>query len=291
MSVGCLVGLFHSLTVVGGETNSVPSGESIPDKSQYNLFHPTPVSYMREMSTDRPDKTESPFTVDAGHFQIEMDLVTHTHDHDTRGGDVVTESTSVAAINLKAGLLNDMDLQVMLNPWDRQETKDRVAGTRDVRSGFGDITSRIKYNLWGNDGGKSAMAMMPFVKLPSNQDGLGNHAVESGLILPVAFELPWGFDLGAMTEFDFNRDETGWKYHTEFVNSITLGHDIIGSLSGYVEFFSSVSTERGSDWVGTVDCGLTYGFSKNFRMDCGVNIGVTRAADDINPFLGLSYRY
>jgi hypothetical protein len=27
------------------------------------------------MSTDRPDKTESAYTVDAGHFQFEADLV------------------------------------------------------------------------------------------------------------------------------------------------------------------------------------------------------------------------
>ena len=35
---------------------------------------------MREMSTDRPDKTESPYTVDAGHFQVEMDVLTYSYD-------------------------------------------------------------------------------------------------------------------------------------------------------------------------------------------------------------------
>ena len=43
------------------------------DKSIYTLFHPTPREWMREMSTDRPDQTESPNTVDAGHFQVELD--------------------------------------------------------------------------------------------------------------------------------------------------------------------------------------------------------------------------
>ena len=45
-----------------------------PDKAKYHLLNPTPREQMREMSTDRPDKTESPYTVDAGHFQIESDL-------------------------------------------------------------------------------------------------------------------------------------------------------------------------------------------------------------------------
>ncbi len=50
------------------------SVSALQDKSRYHLFNPTPVGRMREMSTDRPDKTESPYTVDAGHFQWEMDL-------------------------------------------------------------------------------------------------------------------------------------------------------------------------------------------------------------------------
>jgi hypothetical protein len=38
---------------------------------------------LRELSTDRPDKTERPFTVDAGHFQLEMDLFSYACDrHD-----------------------------------------------------------------------------------------------------------------------------------------------------------------------------------------------------------------
>lgn len=43
-----------------------------PDKSSYSLLNPTPRELMREMSTDRPDATESPYTVDAGHFQAEL---------------------------------------------------------------------------------------------------------------------------------------------------------------------------------------------------------------------------
>src|SRR2546425_12662784 len=51
-----------------------------PDKGKYTLFNPTPRELMREMNTDRPDKTESPFTVDAGHFQIEADILNYTYD-------------------------------------------------------------------------------------------------------------------------------------------------------------------------------------------------------------------
>ena len=59
---------------VAGLAGPVGAGEDAPaDKSVYHLFHPTPFALMRELNTDRPDKTESPFTVDAGHYQIELD--------------------------------------------------------------------------------------------------------------------------------------------------------------------------------------------------------------------------
>jgi hypothetical protein len=262
------------------------------DKPGYNLLNPTPAASMRELNTDRPDKTESPYTVDAGHFQLEMDLVSYTHDHDATGGtDTRTDAFAIAPVNLKAGLFNNMDVQLVLESYNRVRTEDRAAGTIERQSGFGDVTLRLKQNLWGNDGGRTAFAMMPFVKIPANQDNLGNHAIEGGVILPIAAGLPCGWNLGAMTEFDFLRDDGGNDYHASFVNSITFSHDIAGKLGGYVEFFSEASAERGSRWVGTVDFGLTYGLTDTIQLDAGINVGVTQSADDLNPFIGLSMRF
>lgn len=262
-----------------------------PDKSRFHLFNPVPGEWMREMSTDRPDKTESPFTVDAGHFQIEMDFITYSHDqHNPARDSTLVRSWSVAPINLKAGLLHDVDLQLMLSTYNCVRTDSPTTGVSRQR-GFGDITARVKWNLWGNDGGTTAFALMPYVKLPTSQDQLGNRFVEGGLIAPLAVELPAGWGMGLMTQLDFVRDGDGRDYHPEFVNSITFSHDIVGNLGGYVEFFSSLSTERGSSWVGTVDLGLTYALTKNIQLDAGANIGVTRAADDWNPFLGISFRF
>ena len=63
-----------------------------PDKSGFQLFNRVPDSLLRELSPDRPDKTESPYTVDAGHFQIEMDFANYTFDS--------TDGTTTRAWNL-----------------------------------------------------------------------------------------------------------------------------------------------------------------------------------------------
>ena len=92
-------------------------------------------------------------------------------------------------------------------------------------------------------------------------------------------------------QFDVVRDTTSSGYHSEFVNSVTFSHDIVGNLGGYVEFFSSLSTERGSSWTGTLDVGLTFALTKNVQLDAGIALGLTRTADDFAPFVGLSLRF
>lgn len=189
---------FAGLALVSGVLLAVVPGpargvEPAASKSAFNLFHPVPEGLMRDMSTDRPDRTESPFTVDAGHFQIEMDLVSYAHDRDRSGGGGRTDAWAVAPVNLKAGLLNDLDLQVVIETWNHVRTKDQATGTVRNQSGLGDISLRLKKNLRGNDGGRTALAVMPFVKIPTNQDGLGNDSVEGGVIVPWAVELRGGW--------------------------------------------------------------------------------------------------
>jgi hypothetical protein len=248
------------VAAVIGLLSLTAAGEPAPDKSGYTLFNPTPREHMREMSTDRPDKTESAYTVDAGHFQLEMDILSYGHDAYT-ADDSRVDSLSVAPMNLKVGLTNRVDLQVIIETWSWVRSKDRPSGRITRRHGFGDMAIRLKTNLWGNDGGASTCAAMPFVKLPTNQDDLGNDAVEGGVIFPLAVELPFGWGMGGIAEFDFAEDEDGDGYHPEFIETLAFGHDIAGALAGYVEFFSLASTERGSHWQATVDFGLTYALS------------------------------
>src|SRR4051812_38172535 len=123
-----------------------------PSKANFSLFNPTPKDLLRELTTDRPDQTESPYTVDAGHFQLEMDLVTYGRDcFHSDGADTRQTDWTVAPINLKVGLLNSVDLQLLLDTYLHSKTEDRTARTHKANSGFGDVVTRLKINFWGND--------------------------------------------------------------------------------------------------------------------------------------------
>lgn len=287
--IASLSALALSTTLAGEEVLQNPDANPVPNKWQYHLFNPTPKELMRDMSTDRPDKTESAYTVDAGHYQVEMDFISYTHDKDDAG--VRSKTWNIAPINVKAGLLNNVDLQMVFDSYIHQSTDDPSAGQKDQTAGIGDVTTRLKINLWGNDGGVTALAIMPFIKAPTNSAQLGNDSLEGGVIIPLAVELPWGWGMGLMTEVDALRSDSDAGYDAEFINSITFSHDIVGNLGGYVEFFSAVNTAQDSDWKGTVDIGLTFALTPDIQIDGGCNFGVTHAADDLNPFFGISLRF
>lgn len=262
------------------------------DKSQYNLFNPTPKDQMRELSTDRPDKTESPYTVDAGHFQIEADFVNYTFDKYKSGGENLRSKTwNVAPINLKAGLTDSTDLQIVLDDYVRQTVSDKHAGTRERADGFGDVTVRLKQNIWGNDGGKTALAIMPYVKIPTNQDDLGNDDVEGGVIVPLAIDLGDGYGLGLMTQVDVLKDGDDHGYHPAFVNSATFAVEWTDKVGSYYELYTEKGTDGGDKWIVSFDTGVTYGLTDNIQLDAGINLGITEMADDYQPFIGISYRY
>jgi hypothetical protein len=273
------------------EEAAAQSSGSSADKCSYTLFLPTPPEKMREFQTDRPDKTESPYTLDAGHFAIEAGIVSYTYNHIGSPDPSRPEhQILVGDNNFKLGLLNNVDVQFLIQSfiWQRTKTGTHAHGED---WGVGDVEVRTKINLWGNDEGKTAMALMPWLGFPTNQVA-DTHQVTGGMIIPFAFEAPLGWKIGMMTETDAINNGSGSGHHLEWLNTIAFHHDIIEEkLDGYVEFFSNNSFETGSPWTATVDVGLIYQVNRNLYLDLGVNIGVTSNADDLNPFVGISKRF
>lgn len=250
------------------------------------LFHPVPKEKLREFSTDRPDQTESPFTVDAGHLQLEMGLVSFTYDKvGVDPGVTETRMWNFLPFNFKFGLFSFLDFQIVCDSL-LQQTTVRTAKT-DSTFGLGDFSFRAKINFWGNNGGPTALGLIPWVKLPTATDG--GSFFEAGLILPFALELPWKFGLGMMTEMDLTQPKGSpvWQW----VNSITLDRQIVGPLSAYIEFFSLIPLADTASWQGMFDVGFCVAIGEQAQFDFGVNLGLTASAPDLSPFLGISFRW
>lgn len=265
--------------------HDAPDGPKGHDKSGYNLFNPVPADLMREMVTDRPDTTESPITVDAGHFQIEASIVDFNRDK-SRG--VSTETWSFGQVNLKAGLLDRTDIQFVFDSYVRRRT--RVAGTTTTVAGVSDLTVRLKQNLWGVDGDtRTACALMPWFSAPTGVDGISAEKYQGGLIAPLSVELADGVGLGAMVQGDILWD--GAKYYMEWTHSATFGFAITEDVGMYVEYVGVHDSGTASNYRAYGDVGVTVAANANLVFDTGVRVGLNARADDIGIFTGISYRY
>ena len=170
------------------------------NKSQYTLFNPTPDRLLRDLTTDRPDTTESPFTVDAGRIQVETNLFGYTRSRPDVDG-TVTDSYDFLITNVRIGLTHTSEVNVVFQPYGIVRTRplDPLLATRS--SGVGGVDIRGKFNLWGNDSfdkpGATAFALLPFITLPTDRNnGISPDGVEGGLILPFAVKLSEKFGLG-----------------------------------------------------------------------------------------------
>lgn len=272
--------------------SALPCGQAYADKSAYTLFNPTPRDQMRELSTDRPDQTESPYTVDAGHFQIEADIIKYTYDRVKHGGENTRNALwDFANSNIKFGLTNSTDIQFIAPFYQNRTVSDKKANTRRTPDGFGDLTIRLKQNIWGNDGGIDSFGIMPYVRMPTNQNNLGGDAYEGGLIFLYARDLGDGYRLGLMPEMDLVEDTDGKGLETSFLQTVTVSKEWFDGFASYYEFFVEKGTFDNAHWNVMFDTGVTYGIGDNLQLDAGANIGLTKSATDFQPFVGITYRY
>jgi hypothetical protein len=293
------------VSVLSSTFGAEPTPES---KSQYTLFNPTPSESMRAWRTDRAGV--SPYTIDAGHFEVDLTVLGYGYDeHEILMVNstfttfdrlqIRSEAWRYGAIAAKVGLANWLDAEVAFVPYQtitsepdhvfRDEVTGRAVIHRTTRSGFSDIVSRLKLNIWGNDGGTTALSVSGNVKFPTASDDLGNGQFEGGPSVEFAAQIPWGFELrinGAANFYEDDRDNG----RAAVGSLLSLSHQIVGNLQGYALFDATAFTS-GDDWIGSVRAGLNYRIAKDIELYIGNSFGVTEDAFDYEPFIGVAARF
>ena len=138
----------------GGEppTTTQPTSQP-PDKWRYSLFDPTPAEQLRGMDTDRPNVTNTPHTIDAGHIQVETGLVDYSYYHARSGGhELRSENAAFGQVELRLGLLNNLEISAATTAYSINSTHDFNSAQTTRAEGVGDTVVGAKLNLWGDDG-------------------------------------------------------------------------------------------------------------------------------------------
>ena len=279
-----------ALTAVHAWADDAPAAPA-PDKSGFTVFNPTPDADLRSLCTDRPTKSNGPCTVDAGHWQVESDVYNFTQF--SQGG--VTQTTQlITNPTLKLGVTNTLDLEVNIAPYEIVQTHDSAAGTTTTATGAGDLFLRAKWNLVGDDGGNISAALFPWVKIPTARRAIGNGAVEEGLIVPIAFNLPNNFQLTIDPEADALLNGSGSGRHLNLSTPISLSYGLTKTVTVFGELWGAEDYDpAGHTFQSSFDLGAAWIPAKqpNFQLDGGVNLGLNASTPGFQGYIGVSRRF
>ncbi|WP_187631973.1 transporter [Hymenobacter lutimineralis] len=270
--------------LISGAAQAQDKPKSCPyDSAHFNLFKPVPRTQLRPLRPDRPGVTESPFTVDAGHFQLETDALRLINSRED-GKQQRTWKAAYAVAKLGLSRRTDVQLEVPLYkiakerpapdaPWQRQAS-------------FGDMAFRLKHNFLGDDQqGPVALATIAYTRLPTSGQG----AVEGGLIVPMNVELPhkWNFDV--QLESDLNYDQEAHSHYVRVMPSVALDHEFTEMFSFLVEGVTQWDAHH-AGWRSSLNLAPIISIGENFQADLGTHLALSREAER-EFFVGFTYRH
>lgn len=250
---------------------------------KYSIFHPVPKDKMQEMQTDRPDLTESAYSVEAGHLQVETDLFKMVK---SKSENLSHTEIAYNVANLKLGLTEKLDVQFIISTFVTRRIIETTSNKIiDKATGFDDVTLRFKYNIWGNGGGKTAFAALPYISFPTST--LEDSDYQFGVIFPFALKLNKGWTFGTQLAVNFLKEDKA-RYTNEFIYSFTFGKSLSKSWSVFSEAYTVYSTYSKAAEL-FFDGGILYSISPNLTIDAGFNYGINKGTDKV-LFTGLSFR-
>ena len=246
---------------------------------------PVQADVLPPICPDRPGKGTSPCTVEAGHFQAELDIYDGSFQH--RGG-ITTTATTGGGLLLKYGVNDRLDVEAGMALW--QGTGRHGAGVDTLQQGNGDLTLRAKWNT-GNSG-PLAVFIQPFLKLPTATGGTGNGKVEGGFLIPLGYDLGGGWSLGATPESDVTLNASGHGYHAMLVNVFGINRALDNGLNLEAEIWTAQDFDpAATNAQASFDLCAALLADNDTQLDGGVNFGLNRATPDLQFYFGIARRF
>jgi Putative MetA-pathway of phenol degradation len=183
---------------------------------------------------------------------------------------------------------------VNIAPWEQVTTHDATTHMTTVAGGIGDLFLRTKLNLAGDDGGNISFALDPYVKAPTAPKGVGNGAVEAGLIAPLTVNLPQNWQLSFDPEVDLLANAIGAGRHANTSAVLSFGYPLTKELTGAFEVWGDANFDpTGTVTQTSFDLALAWIPTKapNLQLDGGVNFGLNKVTPGAQLYAGVTRRF
>ena len=251
------------------------------------LATPALADDLRPLCPDRPGKGTSPCTVDADHLEVEVDAFDMTSQHQNG---VSTTVYDFAAPELRYGVSDDLEAAADFAPY--IQARSRTGGVTQTASGIGDLTLHLKWMVTPYDNGPFAMALMPFVKIPTAPLTIGNGALEGGFVAPLSYDLGGNWSLAASPEVDLLKNQADEGRHVAIANVFGLNRSFDGGISLGAELAGVGDFDpAGESQTWTFDIAAAWQPDSATQWDTGFNFGLNRNTPDLQFYAGVTRRF
>lgn len=232
---------------------------------------------------DRPDATESPYTVPLGFYQLELGGTFTVNEI----GSFKSETISVPETLLRIGLSQTVELRL---GWSgAQDERLELAGMDVAIDGIGDTEIGLKIGRSENKDSGFATAILLSTSVPTGDAEFTSDrfdpSIRLALGLPVSDRVDIGFNVGVAmaSEFDgADRDQL-----SSLVYSLVSGFGLTDRLGLYMEVFGDTGLSRESSPANYLNAGVTYLVRPDLQLDIEGGVGLSDNADDWFAGIGL----
>ena len=244
---------------------------------------------LRSLSSERPSKSDSIYTLNRGKFLFETSFLSKTKIHNS--SQKISASSVLDFSTFRYGMNNQNEIQLIQNPLIYKKILQQNSSQKF--EGRGETFLRFKHNFLGNDGGKIGLALTPFIKIIKSSRSQVGSDLRGGLIMPFQVKILDDLTLGGMYQLNYYKTQNNFKNSRYFaiINAYYLSKDFTNKISSYAEFYSLKTFVNKNMVQNYVDFGVNYLLTDNLKIDVGANFGVSKKADDLNYFSGLAYRF
>jgi hypothetical protein len=252
--------------------------------------------FAQEISTDRPDRTESAETVGKHKFQIETGIEYSSKKSKNESvslpeggeliGDVKTNTITVPTTLLRYGLTDKIELRLGIDFDGASSKMGDIDLSEDSKLSLNAPSLSAKFSLFKGEGWKPDFAIITKATLPN----IGAEGKQEEHVVPelnfafsndISKDLSIGYNVGLESDYKFNV--------TDLFYSASLGINISDKTGSFIEIFGNTPDAKFKEFSNSIDGGFTYLIKNNFQVDIYGGLGLSSDANDF--FLGTGFGY
>lgn len=255
--------------------------------------------FAQDISTDRPDRTESAETMGKNKFQIEVGIEYGSIKN--KNTEVVMQNGNIIEGDLKVSTLTAPTTLFRYGLTDKIEL--RLGLDFDAAfSRFGDIDSLsensklslnapqigAKFSIFKGQKWQPDFSIITKLTLPN----IGGESKQEEHVIPelvfafgneINSTFSLGYNIGLTADYKFNV--------TDLSYSASLGINLNEKTGSFVEIFGNTPDAKFKEFTNSVDGGFTYLVKSNFQVDVYGGLGLSTEANDFFLGTGFGYRF